>query len=236
MTGVEHPVIKKRMVIVAAGAVWAAGLFVQTGCGGGADFGLDVSVPQSRQHRVEWPGNADGLAILPPDRPFNVADAQRQSDGAASASSSASPEGSASCVADASHGGSASAGFQVGHVLAYHGSTSLGALVTFDVAYVCRLEAYEARYGNGPIRLKAYVMDSDRRLLGEVMLAASDPDRLPTSWSGSQAPSFDVTFEPGVAYHLIVAGHVEVSGVDTTGPRASLSVTSVDIRVIPAPG
>ena len=227
---------KKCVTIIVPLAAWSAGVAILTGCGGGNDIGFDVSIPQSRHHRIDRPTGADGSMILPPDRPFNVADAQRRSEGPAIATASAAPDGSASCVADASEGVSAVSSFQVGHVVAYHGSDAFEATVMFDGVYECELDAYEMRYGDAPIRLKAYVMNSNREVLGEVMLAASDADRLPTRWSGSQAPSFDVTFEPGLAYHLIVAGHVEVSCVDTTGPTASLSVTSVDIRIIPAPG
>jgi len=236
MAGADYLVIPKLGVTGASLTAWVMAGILLAGCGRGAEFGLDVSVPQSRQHRIDSPSGDASAELLPPERPFNVTDAQRQSEGAATAASHVAPDGSATCVADALRGGAATAGFQVGHVMAYHGSTNFQALVMFDVAYKCRLEGYRTPYGNGPIRLKAYVMDSNRRLLGEVMLAASDPDRLPTSWSGSQAPSFDVNLEPGLAYHLIVAGHVEVSGDDTNGPMASLSVTSVNIRVIPAPG
>lgn len=223
-------------IIIVPLAAWSAGVAIVTGCGGGDDIGFDVSIPQSRHLRIDRPTGAEGSTILPPDRPFNVADAQRRSEGSARATSSAAPDGIASCVADVSRGGSAVASFQVGHVVAYHGSAPFNAAVIFDVVYECELQAYQTQYGDAPIRLKAYVMDSNRQVLGEVMLVAGDADRLPTRWSGSQAPSFDVTFEPGLAYHLIVAGHVEVSCVDTTGPTASLSVTSVDIRVVPAPG
>lgn len=208
---------------------------ILSGCAGN-DFGFEVSIPQSRQHKIDGPASAGSSTIIDTGRPFNVADAQRRSDGPGIATSSADSDGRASCVADASRGGSAAAGFQVGHVLAYQGSAAFEATVVFDVAFECALQAYETQYGETPVRLKAYVMDSNRQVLGEVMLTASDTDRLPSRWSGSESPSFDVTFQPGLAYHLIVAGQVEVSGVDTTGPKASLSVSSVDIRVVPASG
>lgn len=227
---------KKCVAIIVPIAASCVTTAVLSGCGGGNDFGFDVSIPQSRHHNIDRPAGAAGSVILAPDRPFNVIDAQRRSEGLATATSRAAPDGSASCVADASRGGSAVAGFQVGHVVAYHGSAQFDATVVFDVTYACELEAYETRYGDAPIRLRAYVMDSNRQVLGQVMLATSDADRLPARWAGSQAPSFHVTFEPGLAYHLIVAGQVEVSGSDTSGPTASLSVTKVDIRVIPAPG
>ncbi len=136
-------------------------------------------------------------------------------------------------MADASKGGSAVAEFQIGHVLAYDGTSPFPATVTFNVAYYCTLKGYTPQYGDRPLGLKAYVMDSDRRMLGKIVLAESDPDRVPDRWSGSQSPSFDVTFEPGLAYHLVVAGRVEVSGDDTMGAVATLNMRSLTIQIVP---
>lgn len=214
--------------LLMAGACLAA---ATVGCGG-ADFGEDVSLPQSRVHRLAATATTGPWSLkLPGEAGFNVTDTQRRSEGSASASSTASARGEASCAADASTGGAGSAEFQLGQVVSYDGDSPMPATVSFDVAYECRLEHDAPRFGVEPVALKVYVMDSDRRMLAKMMLVEGGAAGLADRWSGSQSPSFDVTFEPGLAYHLIVAGRVEVSGDGTSGPRASLEVRSVGIQV-----
>ncbi len=203
---------------------------IVAGCGGGG-FGESVSVPQSERHRLAAGLGGEWSLRVPADRAFNVTDTQRESEGSARSVSTAESTGVAVCSVDASNGGSGVSQFQIGHVLSYDGSSPAEVMVTFEVAYDCVLERFAPRVGAKPLGLKAYILDSDRRALAKVMLVEGDPSRLPDRWSGAQSASFDVTFEPGLAYHLIVAGRVEVSGDDTPSPLASLSVRSVGIEV-----
>ncbi len=205
------------------------------GCSGSRDFGESVSLPQKKPARPTVAFSGGQVLTLPADRPFNVSDTQRYSEGAAHADSNTSATGQASCTADATAGGVASAEFQIGHVLTYDGDDATRVSVTFDIDYHCMASDHAPSGEAQPVGLKAYVKDSNHRLLAKVMLADGDPDRLPDRWSGSQSPSFDITMEPGLAYHLIVAGKVEVSGDDTGGARAELAVLRAEIQITPAP-
>jgi len=205
------------------------------GCGSSRDFGESVSLPQKSLARSAVAFSGGQVVALPADRPFNVADTQRHSEGAAHADSNASNSGQASCTADATEGGAASAEFQIGHVLTYDGASATKVSVTFDIDYRCMSNDHTPHGAAPPVGLKAFIKDSNHRLLGKVMLTDGNPDRLPDRWSGSQSPSFDITLEPGLAYHLIVAGRVEVSGDDTSGPRAELEVRRAEIQIAPRP-
>lgn len=205
------------------------------GCGDGDHFGESVSLPQTELARSQAAFATGGVLSLPSDRPFNVADTQRHSEGAAHADSHANATGQASCSADATAGGTARAEFQIGHVLTYDGDDTVNAAVTFKINYQCMLSEHPPSGAAQPIGLKAYIKDSNHRLLAMVMLADGDADRFPDRWSGSQSPSFDITLEPGLAYHLIIAGKVEVSGDATGGPRAELKVDSAEIQITPTP-
>ncbi len=204
------------------------------GCGGGDDFGESVTIPQGHRDRLSAAFNGGAPVTLPKDRSFNVADTQRHSQGAAAADSTADDSGRASCSADASRGGRAGAEFQIGHVLTHDGNTPLDVAVTFNVEYRCSVRGDAPGNDAQPIALKAYIKDSNHRMLAKVMLAEGDSDRLPERWSGSQSPSFDLKLEPGLAYHLIVAGSVAVSGDGEHGLRAELEVTRVEIQIAPA--
>ncbi len=218
---------------VVAWAVMPMFIIALHGCRADDDFGQNVSVPQNKRHALAGVFAGSRTLSLPGDRVFNVTDTQRRSEGPATATSTATPSGSASCVADASRGGSGTAEFQLGHVLTYDGASPVQVTVTFNVVYECKLEHYAPQFGRVPLGLKAYVADSNRRILGKVMLAQGDPDGLAGRWSGSQSPSFDMTLEPGLAYHLIVAGRVEVSAGAPSGPVAALHVKSLNIEVWP---
>ncbi len=209
-------------------------VWVPWGCGGDDDFGESVSLPQSRRHSFSGTLSAGGVLRFPADRPFNVTDTQRRSEGWATARSAAASSGVASCAVDASGGGSGSAEFQIGQVVSHDGAEPFDATVTVSVAYECALQDYTAQLGTPPVSLKVYVMDSDRRTLARIMLVEYDPERVPDRWSGMQSPSFDIRIEPGTAYHFIVAGRVSVSGDDASGPVASLAVQSVEISIGPA--
>jgi hypothetical protein len=204
------------------------------GCGGGGGFSASLMVPQST-YRTKQSPIASGRALrIPHDLPFNVVDSKRTSEGAGVASTSVDPAGTAVCVADASRGGSAVAEFQLGHVLTHDAADPVDVTIVFDVAYVCKTSTTKQVYGVQPLQLNAYVMDSDRNVLGKLKLAESDPDRLPEKWTGSQSPSFAVTLQPGLAYHLVVAGRVEASATDAPGPSASVEITSLVIAIAPA--
>ncbi len=225
----------KRKILVSAClaclACWAMPML--NGCGGGADFGEKMAPQKSARLAAANAWALQGVLRLPGSRPFNVADTQRKSDGPGVAESTADSTGKGSCLADASAGGKAEAEFQIGHVFAYQGSSAMRAKVTFNVQYQCELDNYTPRFGAIPLGLKVYVMDSNRRLLAKQMLAEADPDRTPTGWDGEQTQTFDVTFEPQTAYHLVVAGRVEADGSEGAGPRIALTVSDLDIAVSP---
>ena len=212
-------------------AVSTALSMAAAGCSGQGDFGLKVTVPQERHHvltssdlgRASVDAGKDGL--------FNVADAQRDSHGQAKAESQADPAGNASCSVDASVGGTGSAEFQLGRVLRYDGDSPSDAYVTFDVTYRCTVRGHEESSRPPTAALKAYVTDSNRRTLGKVMLLDTDSEQPPGRWEGEQSPAFAVTLQPGTAYHLVVAGRVEVAGDKTSGSTVALVVESLDIRL-----
>ncbi len=230
---VRRPFAADRFLVARVGVV--AAMFV-AGCGGGRDFGERITVQKSSYFQMTGPLATGRSMRIPADQPFNVTQAQRSSEGAADADSSAGADGTASCSARATEGGYAVAEFQVGYVLAYDASESYQARITFDVGYDCSVVRGQTDRDIQPLGLKAYVMDSDRRVLGMVHLTDVDPDRLPARWSGSQSPSFDVAFVPGAAYHIIVAGRVEAAGTDGGGTSASLRLKSFAIHINPASG
>ncbi|MCH7526402.1 MAG: hypothetical protein IID39_03100 [Planctomycetes bacterium] len=224
--------MKNTVSALRIGALSLVGV-IAGGCGDNP-FGEDAAVPQSRRQTVNVALVSDQPLRFPADRTFNVIDSQRHSRGAGTASAGASKSGTASCVADATRGGSAWAEFQLGHVLIHTGDRPFDASVTFNVVYDCTFAGDESVQRQS-LGLKAFIMDSNRRVLARVMLADARDDRLPDRWSGSQSPSFDVTFEPGLAYHLVIAGRVEVTGSEATGPTAAIQVRSLDIQITPAP-
>ncbi|MCP4593396.1 MAG: hypothetical protein GY842_21885 [bacterium] len=209
-------------------------LAATSGCGGGADFGESIVVPAERHARF-GDGIRQGKAlVLPAEMSFNVTDAQRYSQGDASAEASVEDSGKARCSASAQADGMSWAEFQLGHVFT-SGEQALDATVTFDVTYRYNLSVSEDA-GLSPadmFALKVYIRDSRRRVLKRMMLADWEPAKGPTAWSGTQSPSFDVTFEPDVAYHLVLAGRVKVGGDADRSTGAEIGVDSLKLTVAP---
>lgn len=226
-----------KMHVVVRGWLGCAvvGLLAAVGCSGAADFGESISVPQERQTQIDEAFGAGKTLRLPADIPFNVADAQRFSQGGAVAESSADASGKGRCSASAQADGSAWAELQLGHVLTCAGDKPFEATVTFNVTYCYRMDSQAAAGTATPDKfaLKAYIMDSNRRMLKRMMLAELEPAKGPTTWTGTQSPAFDVTFEPGLAYHLVLAGRVEVSGDEDRSPLAEIEVKSLELEIAP---
>jgi hypothetical protein len=76
-------------------------------------------------------------------------------------------------------------------------------------------------------------MDSDKRVHQRVMLAQLSDALGPKSWSGSQTHTFDVKFAPGLAYHLVLAGRIEVGSTETYPAAGRIDVQSLEIELMP---
>jgi hypothetical protein len=226
--------MSKRYRVSRVAMAGCAGVLLAAGCGG-ADFGESVTVPQEKHTQVDDAFGAGRTLRLPAEVPFNVTDAQRFSSGDAAAESSTDASGKARCAARAGAGGKAWAEFQLGHVLANRGAKPFAATVTFNVAYAYRVNGETSSQPATPDKfaLKVYVMDSNRRMLKRMMLAELEPSKGPAVWDGTQTPAFDVTFEPGLAYHLVLAARAEVSGDPERSPSAELEVRSLAVDIVP---
>lgn len=204
------------------------------GCSGGADFGESITIPQEQHTKVADAFGAGKALHLPTDMPFNVTDAQRFSQGDATAESAVDGAGKARCSARAGKDGSAWAEFELGQVLSNRGDKPFDTTATFNVTYSYRMAGGVSARSATPDKfvLKVYIMDSNRHVR-RMMLAELDPAKGPTTWTGTQSPAFDVTFEPGLAYHLVLAGRVEVSGDEGRSPSAEIEVKSLEIEIVP---
>jgi hypothetical protein len=205
-----------------------------SGCGG-SEFGESVSVPQERHTGVADYFSAGQTVTLPKDAPFNVADAQRGSNGGGTSESHADPAGKASCWASAQKGGDARAEFQLGQVIDNRGSTPLEATVRVRVEYAYSFEGDRLIRDRAPdsFGLKFYIMDSDKRVLNRVKLAELTDALGPKGWSGVQTQTFDVRFAPGLAYHLVLAGRVEVGSTESYPAAGRIDVQSLQIELLP---
>ena len=219
---------------IRAGFGALAAVLLIAGCGG-AEFGETVTVPQEKHTPVDEAFLGGKALHFPADKPFNVTDFQRYASGDADATASTEASGKAKCTAHAGAGGSAWSEFELGQVLTQRGTKPFEATVTFNVAYSYRMAGEMSARTGSPDKfgLKVYIMDSNRRVLKRMMLAELDATKGPTAWSGTQAPAFDVTLEPGLAYHLVLAARMDVSGDENRAPAAEIDVKSLTIDVVP---
>ncbi len=224
------PVARQGWTVLGALVILSA-----TGCSNSADFGKSVTVPKARHTRIDTLFEAGRALRLPDDMPFNLADAQRFSQGDAAAESTADPSGTAGCSASARAGGNAWAEFQLGQVLTNTSDQPFECTVTFNITYGYRTEAGMGTSQATPnmFALKIHIMDSNQRVLKQMMLAELEPAKGPTAWAGTQTPTFDVTFEPHQAYHLVLAARVQVAGSEKGTPSAHAEIKSLGIEVAP---
>jgi len=217
-----------RVALASSTVFVAAGL--AAGCGG--EFGETVRVAPERRTQVDGAQAEQPPIRLPADRPFNLVDARRSSSGGGQSESRADPSGTASCSAAATGGGEAEAEFQLGHVVENRSQQSADLVVRLHVDYACTFDGDRRVRDAAPdgFGLKFFVMDSDKRVYKRVLLAGLSDDLGPESWSAVQRPSFDLRLEPGRAYHLVLAGRVEV-GEGSQPASARIDVNSLKMEL-----
>lgn len=217
------------------GLVLAACSSILAGCSESGNFGESVTVPQEKRTSLQTQFAEGKPLYFPKDGSFNVYDSQRSSTGEATADAAAMESGTAHCKATASGVGTATAEFQLGQVVFSASDKPLEATVAFNIdwAYEVKSDPMDITKPEDRLALKAYVRGSDNRILKKVMLADLKASSGPEAFSGRQTPAFDVTLQPRLAYHLVVAGLVEVTGTEQSGASAQIEVRSLEIELLP---
>ena len=205
------------------------------GCGGAGSFGEKVRVAPEKQVTLESPFAQGQPMYFPKDRPFNVTDAQRTSSGGGSAESWAKEAGTALCKASADSPGKATAEFQIGQVLDTRSDKPVDVTAVFDLdyQYSVKSDPDDVTKPEDTLALKVYISDSNRHVLKRTVLTDVQSASAPENFAGRQKPSFDVTLEPGVAYHFVVAGLVEVTGTEKSGASAGIEIRSFELELLP---
>ena len=213
--------------MVVAGVLALAG-----GCGGGG-FGESVSVPRQRQTTIDAGFTPGKHVIVPREVAFNLADAQRNSTGSGRSESFATEEGTAGCSAAVADTGEAWAEFQLGHVVHNNGAEPIEAAVLFDCEYDYRVCGPNlASPAAEMVALKLYIQDSDKLILRKEMLVDQAGKQGADQHSGRESPSFNITMQPGLAYHLVLAGRVEVVAREDLPPlEARINVKKLTIEI-----
>jgi hypothetical protein len=213
-------------LVVVAGVLALAG-----GCGDG--FGESVSVPRQRQTAIDAGFRPGKPLVVPREAAFNVADAQRHSTGSGRSESFATEEGTAGCTAAVADTGEAWAEFQLGHVVHNNGAEPIEAAVLFDCEYDYRVSGpTPVSLNAGMVALKLYIQDSNKLMLRKEMLIDQEGEQGADQRSGRDSPSFNITMQPGLAYHLVLAGRVEVAaGEDLLPLEARIDVKKLTIEM-----
>ena len=202
------------------------------GCGGGG-FGESVSVPRQQQTVVDSGFSPGKSLVLPQGAAFNVADAQRHSSGTGKAESFAKEDGVAGCAASVSGAGEAWAEFQVGHVVFNEGQEAVSAAVLFDCEYEYTISGPQAASPvAAAVALKLFIQDSNKTILRKEMLVDRSGKQGADRRSGRGSPSFNITMKPGLAYHLVLAGRVSLTGSDGALPvEAKIDVKKLTVEI-----
>lgn len=222
----RHPVLYRATRAFMSVAALAA----SAGCGGGG-YGEGVRFTARTQTRVDEVLVAGERLTLPKDQPYSITDTQRRSEGNGTADATAAVEGTARCHAAVNGKGTAAAEFQLGHMLFNGEDQPLEVTVICDCAF-----AYEIQRepGTAPelIGLKFYVKDSNRRVLRREVFVAPEGDLAASRHSSHEIVSFNITLEPGLAYQLVLAGRVDVTGQEDTSPlAATIEVSQCNVSV-----
>jgi hypothetical protein len=218
-------------------AVWTAGVLAiyLAGCGGAGSFGESVRVAPEKRMTLESPFAGGRPMYFPKDRPLNITDAQRSSTGSGAAESWARETGTALCKASADSPGKATAEFQLGQVLDTRSDKPVDVTAVFDLdyQYSVKSDPDDTTKPEDKLALKVYISDSNRHVLKRTILTDLQSASAPDSFAGREKPSFDVTLEPGLAYHFVVAGLVEVSGTEKSGASAGIEIRSFELELLP---
>ncbi|UCG16406.1 MAG: hypothetical protein JSV19_14030 [Phycisphaerales bacterium] len=206
-----------------------------SGCGGAGGFGESVQLPQETRVTLQAQFAEGKPLYFPKDRPFNVFDAQRSSTGGATAKSWSTEGGTALCEASAESVGTARAEFQLGQVIDTRAEEPLDVTAVFDLnyEYSVKVDAEDTSKPQDKLAVKVYISDSDGHVLKRVLLADLGTATGPKRFSGREKPSFDVTLEPGLVYHFVVAGLVEVEATETSTASARIDIRSLELELLP---
>jgi len=215
--------------------VMTVSLAALSGCGGPGGFGESIQLPQETRVTLQTEF-AEGKPIyFPKDRPFNVFDAQRSSTGGATAESWSTEGGTALCEASAESVGTARAEFQLGQVIDTRAEEPLDVTAVFDLnyEYSVKMDAEDTSKPQDKLAVKVYISDSNGQVLKRVLLADLGTATGPGRFAGREKPSFDVTLEPGLAYHFVVAGLVEVEATEKSTASARIDIRSFELELLP---
>lgn len=213
-----------------------------SGCGGAEDGINSASLPEDRPD-VTPERLARGRVTLPATEPFNLTAFESNQDGDGRGQSKAEGTGGATCKAASGTTGSAKASFLLGYTFDNLSGRDIDAVIKLKLAHD---EAIDLSPGTTPpdqtppggaSNLAFVIKDSAGVVLKNEGLAASVADKGPAASSGSHDLSFDVRFEPGRGYYLIIAGRCEAKAGSGRGATVEVAIhdVSLDIDWKPAP-
>ena len=236
------PHVRRAIVAVLSLLLPVVACLLGSGCGGAEDGINSASLPEDRPD-VTPERLARGRVTLPATEPFNLTAFESNQDADGRGESKAEGTGGAICKAASGTAGSAKASFLLGYTFDNLSGRDIDAVIKLKLTHN---EAIALTPGTTPpdkippggsTNLAFVIKDSAGVVLKNEGLAASAADKGPAASSGSHDLSFDVRFEPGKGYYLIIAGRCEAKAGSGRGTTVDVSVrdVSLDIDWKPAP-
>jgi len=207
-----------------------------TGCGGAEDGINSASLPEDRPD-VTPERLARGRVTLPASEAFNLTAFESNQDGDGRGESKAEGPAGATCKAAGGTAGSAKASFLLGYTFDNLTGRDIDAVIKLKLTHN---EAIALSSGatppdkappSGSSNLAFVIKDSAGVVLKNEGLAGSSADKGPAASAGSHDLSFDVRFESGKGYYLIIAGRCEAKAGSGCGATVDVSVHDVSLDI-----
>jgi hypothetical protein len=221
-------------------AIWC-GLVWMSGCGGSETVSTDVKRTAAERPDIDRKVVSAGSLVVPGRTAFNITSVQSAQTGTGRGTAEFAGNNGAKCEAEARDGGSAWGEFQLGYCFDNLADQPLQAAVklrlkeTGGTSLSSRERAATTRPAEPPTRatssLVFFIKDTNGIVLKKEQLFSGDLDKGAGSNSAGQDLVFDVRFEPGRGYYLVVSGRVDAQAAAADNVVSSLQVADLAMEI-----
>jgi hypothetical protein len=209
------------------------------GCSSSAGISTDFKRPPSERADIEERQFTSGPIRIPESAPFNFTSYRSgQTETGQGVTQPAGKNGVSSKV-EAKNGGSAWAEFDLGYTFDLVGPRPQAGVVRLRLKSTRTQKLEHPATTSGPSgesstssgQLRFVVKDSNGRLLRDENLLAGGGERSPTDVQQSHELAFDVPFEPGLGYYLVIAGRCDVQTISGDSATVTLGINDASLEI-----
>lgn len=215
------------------------GAFGISGCGDNEGISTDFKKPASERTDIDLKSGSNKPLQIPGEEAFNFNSLRSGQTGSGQGSAAPQGKNGVLCKAHAENGGGAWAEFNLGYTFDMVGPSS-PAVVRVRLKASRKQVLSQAPTTTAPAtdstttggQLKFLVKDTGGAVIKDEILVSGTGDKGPRDVEQSQDVAFDVNFQNGKGYYLVIAGRcsVDTAAGETADVTMDISDASIEIK------